>query len=169
MHILAIIGSSDNGSTRTRHQIRYILWLQVAIFMFMWIKILCIEHILWRILTTQFMSDVANMLKNIKCKRCANKWLWASNIEACSFILFWRGGCTQSLVASCKYWVIRLKSLEFRALARSSYSWCVIHADKMSTLLHTPLWQNIFVKKITTPNMLCKHEFISVKLFENCC
>ena len=29
----------------------------------MWIKILCIEYILWRILSTKSMFDVANMLK----------------------------------------------------------------------------------------------------------
>ena len=55
----------------TGHQVCYILWVQVAIFnkgvgvFFIWIKILCIEYILWRILTSKFMLDVANMLKII--------------------------------------------------------------------------------------------------------
>ena len=68
---LKLIGCSDNGSTG--HQVRCILWEQMAIFnkrigFFMWIKNLCVEYILWSILTVKSMFDVANMLKKYTVK-----------------------------------------------------------------------------------------------------
>ena len=59
------IGSSDNGGTR--HQVRCILWVHVAIFnkgigcLCGWI--LCIEYISWRILTIKSVFDVAKLSK----------------------------------------------------------------------------------------------------------
>ena len=48
----------------------------------MWIKILCIEYGLWRILTTKSMFDVVNMLKNVIVKDVPmNKY--ELNIQAC--------------------------------------------------------------------------------------
>ena len=60
----------------TNHQVRCILWVQMAIFNkgigFYVIIILCIEYILWRILTTNSRFDVANMLKKY-LERCVNE------------------------------------------------------------------------------------------------
>ena len=59
----------------TGHQIGCIHWVQVAIFnkrIDFLCEILCIEFILWRILATKSMFDVAIMLK-INCQKCANE------------------------------------------------------------------------------------------------
>ena len=37
------------------------------------------------------------------------------NIQACSFLMYWNRGCTQSLVLSCKYWV---------SPPNTHYAWC---------------------------------------------
>ena len=44
----------------------------------MWIKILCIEYILWGIPTIESTFEFANMVKTGYCERCANKKLCAS-------------------------------------------------------------------------------------------
>ena len=72
-------GSGDNGSTRYwppgplhTHECRWD-WF------FIWNKILCIEYILWRILPTKTMFDVANVLKELtKSKSKLSQQLWAS-------------------------------------------------------------------------------------------
>ena len=59
----------------TGHQVRCILREQVAIskqgIVFMRIKFLRIEYILWRLFTAKSMFDVADMPKNLL--RCANE------------------------------------------------------------------------------------------------
>ena len=71
----------------------------------MWIKVLFIEYILWRILTTKSMFVVANMLKKLAVRDVPMNDYKHLSIQACSFDIFWNRGCTQSLVVSCKYWV----------------------------------------------------------------
>ena len=73
----------------------------------MCIKMLAIEYILWRILTTKSMFDVANMLKKLSVKDVPMNIYKLLNIPVCSFIMFWNWGFTQSLVVNCKYcWVV---------------------------------------------------------------
>ena len=74
------------------------------------IKILCIEYLLWRILTTKSMFDVVNMLNKITAKCVPINNCELLNTQACSFDMFWNKGCTQSLVVSCIYWVVPLIS-----------------------------------------------------------
>ena len=57
------------------HQVRCIPWVQMGTFninkeigFFMWIKILCIEYILWGIPTIESTFDVANMVKTATVK-----------------------------------------------------------------------------------------------------
>ena len=69
----------------------------------MWIKILCIEYILWWILTTKPVFDVANMLKKNKWQNVSGNNDELPNIQACSFNMSWKMGCTQSLVVGCRY------------------------------------------------------------------
>ena len=47
----------------------------------MWIKILCIEFILWRILTTKSMFDAANMLKKLIVKDVPINYCKLLNIQ----------------------------------------------------------------------------------------
>ena len=86
------------------------LWAQVTIsnkgIIFLCGLFFFIEYISWRILTTKYMFDVANMLRKINCQKCSNKLLWASKhtglIIYCYVVeLTW--GCTQSLVVICKF------------------------------------------------------------------
>ena len=98
----------------TGHQVRCILWEQVPIFnkgigFSMWIKIPCIEYILWRILTTKFMFDARKKMLNFTVKNLLpiNSYEFL-NIQACSFRVFWNKGCTQSLVVSWKLWAVPL-------------------------------------------------------------
>ena len=72
----------------------------------MWIKILCIEYILWRILTTMSMFDVANMIKKNNCQSCANKLLIAFKHTGLFTWYSWEKG----VHPSCKYWVVPLIS-----------------------------------------------------------
>ena len=74
----------------------------------MWTKLLCIEYILRRILTTKCMFDFVIVLK-----RCTIKYVPINNhdflnIQACSFSVFLNTPSTQFLVVSCKYWVVPL-------------------------------------------------------------
>ena len=71
----------------------------------MWIKILCVEYILWWILTSKSVFDVANMVQKINWQRCAKNDYELLNIQACSFNMSWKKECTQSLV-SCRYWIV---------------------------------------------------------------
>ena len=55
------------------HQVRCIPWVKMGTFnkeivFFMWIKILCIEYILWGIPTIESTFDVANMVKTATVK-----------------------------------------------------------------------------------------------------
>ena len=55
------------------HQVRCIPWVQIGTYnkeigFFMWIKILCIEYILWGISTIESTFDVANMVKTATVK-----------------------------------------------------------------------------------------------------
>ena len=90
--------------------------------LFKWIKTLCIEYILWRLLTIKSMFDVANMLKRLTVKDVPINDCGFINIQAYSFNMFWNKGSTQSLVVSCMYWVVSQYPLEFQAIVRSFYS-----------------------------------------------
>ena len=79
--------------------------------LFIWIKFLCIECILWRILTMKSMFDVAVMLKRETVNDVPVNNYELLNIQACSFNMFWNMGSTQSLMVSCKYWVVPLMSI----------------------------------------------------------
>ena len=55
------------------HQVRCIPWVQMGSFnkeigFFMWIKILCIEYILWGVPTIESTFDVADMVKTAAVK-----------------------------------------------------------------------------------------------------
>ena len=66
------------------HQVRCIPWVQMGTFMlFMWIKILCIEYILWGIPTIDATFDVANMLKTATVKDVPINNDALLNIQAC--------------------------------------------------------------------------------------
>ena len=70
------------------HQVRCIPWVQMGIFnkemrFFMWIKILCIEYILWGIPTIESSFDVANMVKTATVKDVRIKNDPLLNIQAC--------------------------------------------------------------------------------------
>ena len=67
---------------------------------FMWINIFCIEYILGRILKTQSMFDVANMLK-IYCQNVPVNIYEPLNVQACSLRIWVHPVSTQSLVVSC--------------------------------------------------------------------
>ena len=75
----------------------------------MWIKILCIEFILWRILITKI---------NVWCCKYEKKMVKEVpinnhellNIQACSFNVLRNRGHTQSLVVSWRYWIFPLIS-----------------------------------------------------------
>ena len=86
------VGSSDNSSTRywppgSLHTLEAGSYIKERGWLFMWIKILCLKQIY------QLMN-----------------YYELPNIQACSFLMFGIRGCTQSLVASCKYWVVSLIS-----------------------------------------------------------
>ena len=76
----------------------------------MGIRIICIGHILWRILTIELMFDDANILRKISVRDVPINNYELLNIETCSFHVVWNRGCPQSLVVSCKYWVVPLVS-----------------------------------------------------------
>ena len=112
---LVSIGFSDNGSARyLTPGLRYTLGAGGHIWQrdwrFMWIKILCIELILWRLLTTKSMFHVAIILKKITVKNVPINDCEHLNIQACLFNMFWNKRCTQCLAVSCKYWVVPLMS-----------------------------------------------------------
>ena len=69
------------------HQVRCIPWVQMGTFnkdrLFMWIKILCIEYILWGIPTIESTFDVANMVKTATVKDVPIKNYALQNIQAC--------------------------------------------------------------------------------------
>ena len=77
---------------------------------FTWIIIICIGYILWKIFTPKPMFDFANMQKTITVKDVPMNNYELLNIQACSFLMFWNRGCTQSPVVSCNYWVVPLIS-----------------------------------------------------------
>ena len=106
---------SDNGSTR--------YWSPGSLctlgaggctkqrnWLFMWINILCIEYILLRILTIKSMFDFVIMLKRLTVKDMPINNCDLLNIQACSFDVFWNTPSTQSLVGSCKCWVVPMIS-----------------------------------------------------------
>ena len=99
------IGSSDNGSpnywpTRSLHTLGAGAHFQQRNCLFMWIKILCIEYMLWRILTTKSVW-CCKYAKNITVKYMPMNNHELLNTHACSFHVFWNMGCTQSLLFSC--------------------------------------------------------------------
>ena len=70
------------------HQVRCIPWVQMGTFnkeigFFMWIKILCIEYILWGMPTIESTFDVANMVKTATVKDVLIKNDALLNIQAC--------------------------------------------------------------------------------------
>ena len=67
----------------------------------MWIKILCIEYILWKILKTKSMFDVAIMLKIVTVKNVPINIYDLLNMQACSFRVWVHPWSTQTQVVSC--------------------------------------------------------------------
>ena len=70
------------------HQVRCILWVQMGTFqqrdrLFMWIKIICVEYILWGIPTIESTFDVANMVKTSALKDVQINNDALLNIQAC--------------------------------------------------------------------------------------
>ena len=70
-----VIWSSDNDSTGflppgSLHTLGADGHIQQRDRLFMWIKILCIEYILWGISTIKFTFDVANMVKTATVEMC---------------------------------------------------------------------------------------------------
>ena len=109
----------------TGHQVHCILWEQVTIFnkgidFLCGLKFFALSIYLRRILATNSMFDVANPLK-ISVKDVPMNNYELLNIQACSFLMFRNRGCTQSLVVSCKYWVVPLISTRASAIVRSFY------------------------------------------------
>ena len=127
----------------TGHQVRCLLWVQGVIlqqrnWLLMCIKILCTEYILGRIFTTKSMLDVAILLKRLTWSTVKdvpiNNNNELSNIRACSFHvldMLEEGQSTQSLVVSCKYWVVLLISTRF-----SSYSQVILFRELWIKLSH---------------------------------
>ena len=74
------------------HQVRCILWVQIKGLAFLWIEILWIEYLLWKILSTKSMFDVANMLKELSVKDVPMNNYELLNIQACLFHMFWNRG-----------------------------------------------------------------------------
>ena len=86
--VITLIRSSDNDSTG--------LWPPGSLHilgadgdikqrdrLFMWIKILCIEYILWGIPTIQFTLDVTNMVKTASVKDVPINNEALLNLQAC--------------------------------------------------------------------------------------
>ena len=69
------------------------------------------------------MLDVANIKKknNVKYVPINNHELL--NIQACSFHVVWNWGYTQSLVVSCKYWVVPLVSTRVSGYSQIILLW----------------------------------------------
>ena len=69
------------------HQVCCIPWVQMGTFnrdqLFMWIKILCIEYILWGIPTIESTFDVAKMVKTSIVKDVPMNNDVLLNIQAC--------------------------------------------------------------------------------------
>ena len=71
------------------HQVCCTPWVQMGTFnkeidrLFMWIKILCIEYILWGIPTIESTFDVANMVKTATVKDVPINNDALLNIQAC--------------------------------------------------------------------------------------
>ena len=62
----------------------------------MWIKIICLKHILSRILTNKSsLCDVVNNLKKLSVKDVPINNYELLNIQASSFHAVWNKGCTQ--------------------------------------------------------------------------
>ena len=83
-----IIRSSDNDSTGLwppglLHTLGTDGYIQQGDWLFMWIKILCIEYILWGIPTIESTFDVANMVKTATVKYVPIKNDALLNIQAC--------------------------------------------------------------------------------------
>ena len=77
----------------------------------MWIKIHCIEYILWRILTTKSIFECCNSAKKWTVKDVPANNYQVVNLQACSFISYiLEKGCTQYLVVRSKYWAVPLIS-----------------------------------------------------------
>ena len=76
----------------------------------MWIENFCIEYILWRIVKTKSMFDVANMLNKILSKMC-QRIIWASKHTSLFISYFMEQGLHPiSRDKSWKYWVVPLIS-----------------------------------------------------------
>ena len=96
----------------TGHQVRCILLGQVAIFnkglAFVWIKLFALNIFCEEYLQTSLCLMLQTCLNFLLSKVFPRNNFELLNIQACSFLMFWNRGCTQSLVVSCKYWVVPL-------------------------------------------------------------
>ena len=145
------IGSNDNGSNSywppgSLHTLGAGVHIKQNDWLFMWIKILRIRYILWIVLTTKSMFDVENMQKKDTVNGMPINNHELLNIQACSFHVFWNTGCTQSLVVSCKYWVVPLISTRV-----SGYSQVILFLwTLIRNLLHKNIYTIIYVMRSST-------------------
>ena len=116
---------------------RYIFWLQVAIsnkgwflrrLKFFTLNIFREEYSN----TTMSMFDIANMLKSLTVQYIIVNFHELLNIQACSFIMFCNRLSIQSLLVSCKYWVVILISTRV-----SGYSQAILLLPFPALLLHS--------------------------------
>ena len=112
----------------TGHQVPCILWVQVAIFNK---KTACLCGLKF---FSYFMKNTYNQVYVWCCKYAKNtvkdvpmNYYELLNLQACSFLMFWNSGCTQSPVVSCKYWVVPLISTRV-----SGYSHVMLFITKLS-------------------------------------
>ena len=108
------IGSSDNGSTSywppgSLHTLGTGCHIWQRYWLFMWIKILCIEYIQQRILYNQVYVWCCKYAKKITVKVMSINNYALLNIQACSFHVFWNTGCISHNIH------------QFQAIVRSSY------------------------------------------------
>ena len=61
--------------------------------------------------SSKYILDDIHLLKRFNLKYVLMNDNELLNIQACSFLIFWIWGCTQTLVASCNYWVVPLISI----------------------------------------------------------
>ena len=85
---MPIIQSSDNDNTgfwppNSLHTLSADGHIQQIDQLFMWIKILCVEHILWGTPTIESTFDVANMVKTATVKDVPINNDALLNIQAC--------------------------------------------------------------------------------------
>ena len=133
----------------TGHQVRCIFRVQVGIFNkgigFLW----GLKALNWIYFVKNTHNQVyvwfADMLKKQLSNDNDYEFL---NTQACSFNEFWNRGCTHSLVASHRYWVVPLISTRFSGYSHIillKLAWGIKHDDVMTwkrfLQITGPLWR----------------------------